>query len=218
MGQARALLATPDRAFQEQLARRVVEDDLSVRTVEEAIREHDAQPSTTTPDATPAAPKVPAQRTSPAGAARARGAARRPPRDESDDQHGQRAGQGRGGVLHARRPRADLPLDDRRARRPPRRGTQPLPTQLFGRGSAGSSTPRRIPTTIAWATSPPRGHETARRRDVVVRRGFAEHGRHARLAQRSVAAPADVDLDLEHRCELGCSPRSATRKPASERN
>jgi ParB family chromosome partitioning protein len=47
MGQARALLATPDRTFQEQLARRVVQDDLSVRAVEDAIREHEGQPSTT---------------------------------------------------------------------------------------------------------------------------------------------------------------------------
>jgi ParB family transcriptional regulator, chromosome partitioning protein len=38
MGHARALLGTPDRAFQEQLARRVVAEDLSVREVEEAIR------------------------------------------------------------------------------------------------------------------------------------------------------------------------------------
>jgi ParB family transcriptional regulator, chromosome partitioning protein len=38
MGHARALLATPDRAFQEQLARRAVSEDLSVRDVEEAIR------------------------------------------------------------------------------------------------------------------------------------------------------------------------------------
>jgi len=38
MGHARALLATPDRAFQEQLARRVVDEDLSVRAVEEAVR------------------------------------------------------------------------------------------------------------------------------------------------------------------------------------
>jgi ParB family chromosome partitioning protein len=38
MGHARALLGTPDRAFQEQLARRVVSEDLSVREVEEAIR------------------------------------------------------------------------------------------------------------------------------------------------------------------------------------
>jgi ParB family chromosome partitioning protein len=38
MGHARALLGTPDRAFQEQLARRIVAEDLSVRAVEEAIR------------------------------------------------------------------------------------------------------------------------------------------------------------------------------------
>jgi ParB family chromosome partitioning protein len=38
MGHARALLGTPDRAFQEQLAKRAVKDDLSVRDVEEAIR------------------------------------------------------------------------------------------------------------------------------------------------------------------------------------
>jgi len=38
MGHARALLATPDRAFQERLARRVVDEDLSVRAVEEAVR------------------------------------------------------------------------------------------------------------------------------------------------------------------------------------
>ena len=40
MGHARALLATPDRAFQEQLARRIVDQDLSVRAVEEAVRDH----------------------------------------------------------------------------------------------------------------------------------------------------------------------------------
>jgi len=38
MGHARALLGTPDRAFQEQLAKRAVAEDLSVREVEEAIR------------------------------------------------------------------------------------------------------------------------------------------------------------------------------------
>jgi ParB family chromosome partitioning protein len=37
-GHAIALLGTPDRAFQEQLARRAVSDDLSVRSVEEAVR------------------------------------------------------------------------------------------------------------------------------------------------------------------------------------
>jgi ParB family chromosome partitioning protein len=39
-GHARALLGTPDRAFQEQLARRTVDDGLSVREVEEAVRGH----------------------------------------------------------------------------------------------------------------------------------------------------------------------------------
>ena len=44
MGHARALLGTPDRAFQELLARRVVAEDLSVRDVEEAIRHRHESP------------------------------------------------------------------------------------------------------------------------------------------------------------------------------
>jgi ParB family chromosome partitioning protein len=51
MGHARALLGTPDRAFQEQLAKRVVTEDLSVREVEEAIRSRD--------DSRPPAPSTP---------------------------------------------------------------------------------------------------------------------------------------------------------------
>ncbi len=46
MGHARALLGTPDRAFQEQLAKRVVAEDLSVREVEEAIRNRQESPTT----------------------------------------------------------------------------------------------------------------------------------------------------------------------------
>jgi ParB family chromosome partitioning protein len=46
MGHARALLGTPDRAFQEQLARRVVAEDLSVREVEDAIRRREETPAT----------------------------------------------------------------------------------------------------------------------------------------------------------------------------
>jgi ParB family transcriptional regulator, chromosome partitioning protein len=46
MGHARALLGTPDRAFQEQLARRAVNEDLSVRDVEEAIRARTDTPAT----------------------------------------------------------------------------------------------------------------------------------------------------------------------------
>jgi ParB family chromosome partitioning protein len=45
MGHARALLGTPDRAFQEQLAKRAVADDLSVRDVEDAIRAREGTPS-----------------------------------------------------------------------------------------------------------------------------------------------------------------------------
>jgi ParB family chromosome partitioning protein len=44
MGHARALLGTPDRAFQEQLAKRAVGEGLSVRAVEDAIREHESRP------------------------------------------------------------------------------------------------------------------------------------------------------------------------------
>jgi ParB family chromosome partitioning protein len=38
-GHARALLGTPDRAFQEAIARRVVAEGLSVRAVEDAVRQ-----------------------------------------------------------------------------------------------------------------------------------------------------------------------------------
>ncbi len=41
MGHARALLGTPDRTFQETLARRAVAEDLTVRAVEEAVRAHE---------------------------------------------------------------------------------------------------------------------------------------------------------------------------------
>lgn len=47
MGHARALLGSPDRSFQEQLAKQIVADDLSVRATEEAIREHGGEGSTT---------------------------------------------------------------------------------------------------------------------------------------------------------------------------
>jgi ParB family transcriptional regulator, chromosome partitioning protein len=53
MGHARALLGTPDRAFQEQLARRAAVEGLSVRTVEEAIRRRDEDGTTATTDAAP---------------------------------------------------------------------------------------------------------------------------------------------------------------------
>lgn len=49
-GHARALLGTPDRAFQEGLARRAVNDQLSVRDVEEAVRARTA-PAESGPEA-----------------------------------------------------------------------------------------------------------------------------------------------------------------------
>jgi ParB family chromosome partitioning protein len=51
-GHARALLGTPDRSLQESLARRAVEDQWSVRTLEEAVR----TVGTLAPDSAPIAP------------------------------------------------------------------------------------------------------------------------------------------------------------------
>jgi ParB family transcriptional regulator, chromosome partitioning protein len=48
-GHARALLGTPDRAFQESLARRAVAEQLSVRAVEEAVRDRNELGSPTAP-------------------------------------------------------------------------------------------------------------------------------------------------------------------------
>jgi len=55
-GHARALLGTPDRAYQEALARRAVSESLSVRDVEEAVRARgeESAPTTATPDPSPA--------------------------------------------------------------------------------------------------------------------------------------------------------------------
>jgi ParB family chromosome partitioning protein len=44
-GHARALLATPDRAFQESLARRAISEGLSVRAVEDAVRARSDTPA-----------------------------------------------------------------------------------------------------------------------------------------------------------------------------
>jgi ParB family chromosome partitioning protein len=62
-GHARALLGTPDRGFQEQMARRAVDEGLSVRAVEEAVRARTAaasappdQPPLPSPAATPTSP------------------------------------------------------------------------------------------------------------------------------------------------------------------
>jgi ParB family chromosome partitioning protein len=52
-GHARALLGTPDRAYQEHLARRAVADSLSVREVEDAVRQRSELAGETTPGASP---------------------------------------------------------------------------------------------------------------------------------------------------------------------
>ena len=68
-GHAKALLGTPDRAYQEQLAKRIVADGLSVRETEEAVRAHnDAQAE---PEAG-GAPTAAAPTPTPAGAKRLR--------------------------------------------------------------------------------------------------------------------------------------------------
>jgi ParB family chromosome partitioning protein len=54
-GHAKALLASPDRAFQEHLARRIVDESLSVRQVEEVIRERAELAAAVDPSETAAA-------------------------------------------------------------------------------------------------------------------------------------------------------------------
>jgi len=61
-GHARALLGSPDRLFQETLARRVVAEELSVRETEELVREHISSQSET-----PEVAKSPAKALRPAG-------------------------------------------------------------------------------------------------------------------------------------------------------
>jgi ParB family chromosome partitioning protein len=55
-GHARALLGTPDRSFQEALARRAAQEQLSVRVVEELVRQHNQLPS---PGPDPSVPQGP---------------------------------------------------------------------------------------------------------------------------------------------------------------
>jgi ParB family chromosome partitioning protein len=50
-GHARALLGTPDRTFQEELAKRAVSEGLTVRAVEESIRRHIQDEEPESPDA-----------------------------------------------------------------------------------------------------------------------------------------------------------------------
>lgn len=61
-GHARALLTCPDRAYQESLARRVVDDGMSVRAVEEEARRHNQQTAAVSPP-----PQGPGRRLRPPG-------------------------------------------------------------------------------------------------------------------------------------------------------
>ncbi len=105
-GHARALLGTPDRSFQEALAKRIVEEGLSVRAVEEAVRTRQG-----TADPNGGGDTRAEAASSSSGVARARGAVVRASRDPSEGRHGRPARQGRHRVRHARRSRADLPTD-----------------------------------------------------------------------------------------------------------
>jgi len=67
-GHARALLGTPDRAYQEALARRVVAEGLSVRAVEDAVRERSGKaPAPQAPEGQPAPASEPSHRLRPPG-------------------------------------------------------------------------------------------------------------------------------------------------------
>ncbi|MFP5577719.1 MAG: ParB/RepB/Spo0J family partition protein [Acidimicrobiia bacterium] len=65
-GHARALLGTPDRAYQTALAQRIVRDGLSVRDTEEAVRLRSGGSPASGPTDEPDSPEKPAQRERPA--------------------------------------------------------------------------------------------------------------------------------------------------------
>jgi ParB family chromosome partitioning protein len=67
MGHARALLGSPDRAFQEQLAKRVVAEDLSVRATEDAVRDHQNDGAPAAAGGSAAAPAGPGRKLRPPG-------------------------------------------------------------------------------------------------------------------------------------------------------
>lgn len=56
-GHARALLGTPDRAFQEKLAKAIVSEKLTVREVEDRVREHGGTPEPAAEGTTPTGTK-----------------------------------------------------------------------------------------------------------------------------------------------------------------
>ena len=66
-GHARALLTTPDRAYQEELAQRIVADGMSVRAVEDAARQHNKGPDPSDNGDRSAAAAGPSRRLRPPG-------------------------------------------------------------------------------------------------------------------------------------------------------
>ena len=104
-GHARALLGTPDRSFQEALAKRIVEEGLSVRAVEEAVRTRQGTgPGGRRRHGSEAATPSPRF-------ARARRAVVRASRNSSEGGHGRPPRQSRHRVRHPRGSRADLSTD-----------------------------------------------------------------------------------------------------------
>jgi ParB family chromosome partitioning protein len=67
MGHARAILGSPDRGFQETLAKRIVDEDLSVRATEDAVREHQSGPDPVSDGSTGDAATVARRRLRPPG-------------------------------------------------------------------------------------------------------------------------------------------------------
>lgn len=66
-GHAKALLSTPDRSYQEQLARRAAAEGWSVRAVEDAVRDRGGQPEVADEAGTPTPPSRPATKLRPPG-------------------------------------------------------------------------------------------------------------------------------------------------------
>ena len=199
-------------------------DDLSVRAIEEAVREHQgerrrgrARRRRRRPTAHRAAPAAPA-----AGPGRARGAARRPPRDPGEDLDGQRA---RGKVVVEFSTLEDLERIYRRDHR--RRHARTSRTrerscarnysQVETSGCGGCSTPRRTPRTTAWATSAPAHDERAHAVDVVGGHRFADDRGHAGLPEHRVGAPGHARARRRGSARARGSPQSATACPASDR-
>ena len=132
-GHARALLGTPDRGYQEMLAKAVVAEGLTVRAVEDLVREHNGGG-----EADAGGTDGPRAQRRGVGGRRAAKPARRPRRlpppgileleellSEPSQHQGEgrphvQAGEGRGRVRHPRGPRADLQVDggDGPSRRP----------------------------------------------------------------------------------------------------